>query len=571
MRLAPRFVLWFGVLVSASTGAVGWKVREDHRKADTAAFDQEVRDDCRRAADDVRRRAADDRGVLTGACSQGELVDRTLIALEGGEDRSVMLGQLVPNERRSFGMDELMLVDGKGTVLAADPPALLRTTAREAAKQLAQSSTHFADPGDPSATFAQQASVVTRCRKDGAGGVSVGLLGARRVDPMLAHLATTMGVSVRRGSGARSTDALAQAECVIDDGKGGRIPIVVSKDTTAFRESLAEFDLRILEYCGVSVLVAFFLAILLARTLSNPISKLADEASKVARGEARPVKVTGTGEVAELTAAFDRMLEDLGATRRRLAATTRVAAWREVARRVAHEVKNPLAPIRAAVETLRRLRARDDPAFDGYFDEATRTVLDEVKRINDIVTEFTRFARLPPPKPKEVDLAAVARDVVKLHEPAAGDIVLRVEARDKPPLAGSAGGTARSLTVMADRDQIVQVLTNLVQNALDALKGAGREQGEVKIVLEALEGGRVAVGVRDDGPGVSEEMIPRLFEPYATSKEHGTGLGLAIAQRIAVEHGGELSYVPRPRGAEFRMVLPVEGPPPVSEMPPPSS
>ena len=74
----------------------------------------------------------------------------------------------------------------------------------------------------------------------------------------------------------------------------------------------------------------------------------------------------------------------------------------------------------------------------------------------------------------------------------------------------------------------------------------------------------------DDGPGVSAEMIPRLFEPYATSKAHGTGLGLAIAQRIAVEHGGELSYVAHTRGAEFRMVLPVEGPPPVSEMPPPS-
>jgi nitrogen fixation/metabolism regulation signal transduction histidine kinase len=249
------------------------------------------------------------------------------------------------------------------------------------------------------------------------------------------------------------------------------------------------------------------------------------------------------------------MLEDLAATRRRLAATTRVAAWREVARRVAHEVKNPLAPIRAAVETLRRLRAREDPAFDGYFDEATRTVLDEVKRINDIVTEFTRFARLPPPKPVELDLAAVARDVVKLHEAGVGGLKLRVEAGKIP-------------RVMADRDQIVQVLTNLVQNAIDAIRGDGREQGEVRVVVERVDKERVAIGVRDDGPGVAPEMIARLFEPYATSKAHGTGLGLAIAQRIAVEHGGELSYVPRSKGAEFRMVLPVEGPPPVSEMPP---
>lgn len=558
MKLAPRFVLWFSVLVSASTGAVGWQVREDHRKADTARFDTEVRDDCRRAADEVRQEADTDRAVLAGACDQGELVDRTLIALESGEDRRVMLGQLVPNERRSFRLDQLVLVDGKGTVLAANPPVLLRMTAKEARAELARDAAELVEPGGAGSTFASSPSIVARCRRDGSGGVSAGLLGSRAIDPILAHVATTMGVSVRRGGGARSTDAVAEAGCAIDDGRGGRVPIVVSKDTTAFHASLADFDQRLVLYCVGSVLVAILLAIFLARTLSRPITRLADEARKVARGEARPVRVTGTGEVAELTAAFARMLDDLAATRRRLAATTRVAAWREVARRVAHEVKNPLAPIRAAVETLRRLRARDDPAFDGYFDEATRTVLDEVKRISDIVTEFTRFARLPPPKPRELDLAVVARDVAKLHEPAAGQIALRVKvAGDVPP-------------VMADRDQIVQVLTNLVQNALDALAGAGQERGEVIVFVEAHPGGRVALGVRDDGPGVSEEMIPRLFEPYATSKAHGTGLGLAIAQRIAVEHGGELSYVPSPRGAEFRMVLPVEGPPPVSEMPPAS-
>ena len=143
---------------------------------------------------------------------------------------------------------------------------------------------------------------------------------------------------------------------------------------------------------------------------------LAHEAGKVAAGEARPLQVRGSGEVHELGGAFDRMIKDLAVTRRRLAAASRVAAWREVARRVAHEVKNPLAPIRAAVETLRRLRAREDPRFDEYFDEATRTVLDEVHRIANIVTEFTRFARLPPPRPQELDVEEVARHVVQIHK-----------------------------------------------------------------------------------------------------------------------------------------------------------
>lgn len=555
MKLAPRFALWFGVLVTASTAAVGVLLREERRSAETSRFDSEVRDACSRATAEVRRIADDDRRLLGGACDNGEVVDHTLVWLEGGADYSVSLGQMVQFDRHAYGLDELAFVDGKGTVLAADPPQVMRLGARDAAREIAQDRAHFVSAGTKGSAFAADPSIVTRCRKDGAAGVSVGLLGARHVDPMLAQIAKTMGVSVRRGSGAKSTDELRQAECTIDDGKGGVIPIVVSKDTAAFRESLVAFDDKIIEYCSAAAFAAFLLAILLARNLSRPLSDLAEAARKVASGEARPVKVRGTGEIADLTTAFDRMLEDLGATRRRLAATTRVAAWREVARRVAHEVKNPLAPIRAAVETLRRLRAREDPAFDGYFDEATRTVLDEVKRINDIVTEFTRFARLPPPKPTELDLAAVARDVVKLHEPAAGRIALRVEAGRVPK-------------TMADRDQIVQVLTNLVQNAIDALRGAGREEGRVEVALAQLDGSRVAISVRDDGPGVAPEMIPRLFEPYATSKAHGTGLGLAIAQRIAVEHGGELSYVARPRGAEFRMVLPVEGPPPVSEMPP---
>jgi C4-dicarboxylate-specific signal transduction histidine kinase len=175
--------------------------------------------------------------------------------------------------------------------------------------------------------------------------------------------------------------------------------------------------------------------------------------------------------------------------------------------------------------------------------------------VADIVTEFTRFARLPPPKPQELDLESVVRDVVKLHEAGAGAVVLRVEGAKLP-------------TVRADRDQIVQVLTNLVQNALDAM---GTREGAVRVVLDKVDAERVAISVRDEGPGVAPEMIPRLFEPYATSKEHGTGLGLAIAQRIAIEHGGELAYVQRKIGAEFRLVLPVEGPPPVSEMTPPSS
>jgi nitrogen fixation/metabolism regulation signal transduction histidine kinase len=307
---------------------------------------------------------------------------------------------------------------------------------------------------------------------------------------------------------------------------------------------LRELDSKVLLIGGITVTLALVLAALLARGLSRPLVELARQASEVMRGEPRPIEASGPREVEEAAAAFNRAIADLAQLRRSLAASERIAAWRETARHVAHEIKNPLLPIRAAIETLRRLRARNDPAFDDYFDEATRTALDEVGRINHIVTEFTRFARLPPPNPSELDLVEVVRSVVTLH--ASFGVEIAFEHQGNP-------------VIRADRDQLVQVLTNLIQNALDAV--SGREQPRVELELRTADAARIAITVRDNGPGVPEELRSRLFQPYATSKAHGTGLGLAIAQRLVVEHGGEIEYRDGARGgAEFRIVLPVRGP-----------
>jgi nitrogen fixation/metabolism regulation signal transduction histidine kinase len=376
--------------------------------------------------------------------------------------------------------------------------------------------------------------------------------------PMLSRLGDAFAVGVQVGDPPPPNEATAQASCPLADASGTSVPLVVTRPRKQLYDALARIDASVL-YAGLAATgVALILAVLLARNIGRPIAELATEARKVATGEARPLRVRGAGEVGELVVAFDKMIEDLAITRRRLAATSRVAAWREVARRVAHEVKNPLAPIRAAVETLRRLRARQDPAFDEYFDEATRTVLDEVHRIANIVTEFTRFARLPPPRPQEVDLMELSRHVGALQKANAGAAKVEVDVRRVPKL------------VRADRDQVVQVLTNLVQNALDAVEK--KEGGLVKVTLDG-DAEHAVVTVSDNGPGIAPEIAARLFEPYATTKAHGTGLGLAIAQRIAIEHNGELSCVGKGeggRGAVFRFVLPVEGPPPLSETPPPS-
>jgi len=549
VKLAPRLVLAFGFLAAVSTGGLGLAIREERRDEETRRFDEEVRSACTRIRDEVRRQIDGDRKLISGACRSGELVDRTLVAMEAGEldSRRLAIASLVPSERDAFDFDALVLATDAGEVFGADPRALLGLPSRDVTALVRADPEQFFH-GAPGLS-----GLVARCRRQGRSGASLALVGVRDTDGLLRRLGKTANVAVSAGPAERHADA-AQATCDLTDSGGGKLLITVEQSRRGLEQHLREIDRTVLLAALAATGAALLIAVLLARSLGRPIAELAAEASKVARGDARPLRVKGSGEIADLTSAFDRMIEDLEGTRRRLAATSRVAAWREVARRVAHEVKNPLAPIRAAVETLRRLRARSDPAFDEYFDEATRTVLDEVHRIANIVTEFTRFARLPPPRPQPVDLAELVRHVFSLQK-ARGDARLDLVVRGQVP------------AVNADRDQIVQVLTNLVQNAFDAIDG--RPDGEIKAVVEALDRGRACVRVEDNGPGLAKEIAGRLFEPYATTKKAGTGLGLAVSQRIAIEHDGELAYLDVPgRGAVFQLTLPVDGPPPVSEIPP---
>lgn len=577
MRLAPRLALTFGLLAAVSTAGVGLAVRTRLAQRETTRFQTEVGEVCDRIVAEVKRQGEADQTLIAGACQGGELVDRVGIAVDRGElaERRPGYSEIVRGERKAFDLDEIVLGVEGGDLVGASPTTLLGLPAREVDALLHGNAARSTMRGPPTPA------IVSRCTKRSDGGKIVGLVGARHLDPLLERLSRTLDVTVKpswrsaaatSGAGAASAAAaasasaargaagdrseLARATCdKLKDEKGKVLAFDVLKSTRELEENLHDVDQMVGLYAAVSAAVAFLVAVLLARSLGRPLSVLATEAGKVAAGDARPLAVKGSGEVQELATAFDRMIQDLAVTRRRLAAASRVAAWREVARRVAHEVKNPLAPIRAAVETLRRLRAREDPRFDEYFDEATRTVLDEVHRISNIVTEFTRFARLPPPRPQDLDVEEVAKHVVQVHKAAAGDVSLAHVAQRRAPV------------IRADRDQVIQVLTNLIQNALDAVKDV--PGGAVSVTTDT-DGHYVALSVADNGPGLAPEIASRLFEPYATTKSSGTGLGLAIAQRIALEHNGELSYVgpsANGRGAVFRLLLPVEGPPPASEAP----
>ncbi|HSN92276.1 MAG TPA: ATP-binding protein [Anaeromyxobacteraceae bacterium] len=279
----------------------------------------------------------------------------------------------------------------------------------------------------------------------------------------------------------------------------------------------------------------------LARRVTRPVEALRDGAARVARGdlEAR-VSVSAGGEVRELVDAFNAMTAELAASRTRLAAAERIAAWREVARRLAHEVKNPLTPIAMAVETLRDAIARDRPDFREIFEEGAQAIGEEVRRLKRIVDEFSRFARLPAPEISPVPAEELVSAVLALYPAPPKGVELSRQIEAGLP------------AVRADRDQILQVLLNLVTNAVEAMPGGGTLR-----VAARREAGAVAFSVSDSGPGIAPQDQPRVFEPYFTTKEEGTGLGLAIARRIAEEHGGSLDLESAPgRGATFTLRLP---------------
>jgi signal transduction histidine kinase len=297
----------------------------------------------------------------------------------------------------------------------------------------------------------------------------------------------------------------------------------------------------------VGVVVSALVGAWLAGRVNAPVSRLTRAMEGVATGEwdlSLPAEREGLGRLSD---AFNRMIAALARSRREALAAERRAAWREAARRVAHEVKNPLTPIRGAVENLRKARGRGPEVLDGVFEVETATVLEEVERLRRLVDEFSRFARMPAPRVEDTDLAALVTSVARRRVPEAGSARLGLDVSDLP-------------AVPCDADQVAAILDNLIGNGVDAM---GEDGGRIEVrAREVAEGGRrfAEVLVRDQGPGIPAEDREKIFQPYFTTKRRrgGTGLGLAIALQVAREHGGSLEMVDDGQpGAAFRLRLPL--------------
>lgn len=311
------------------------------------------------------------------------------------------------------------------------------------------------------------------------------------------------------------------------------LPLAVKEQEA--QATLEEFD-RSMRLASLAFLaLAAALALSLSRRIAEPIRDLTRATRRVASGdlEAR-VSTPGRDELKGLFDSFNQMASDLERQRRDLERSNRLAAWGEMARQVAHEVKNPLTPIQLSAEHLQRVWRDQAPDFGATLQACTDTILRQVRALRGIVTEFSAFARPPVPEPEPADLEGLVREA------------LRPYGNSLPPGVKLSVEPAASLpSLRLDRRLVARAIVNLVENGLHAIGDAGR----IAVRLApSTDGNAVDLTVEDDGPGLSAEARARAFEPFFSTKVNGSGLGLALVKRVIEDHGGSAELVSQPGG-----------------------
>jgi two-component system nitrogen regulation sensor histidine kinase NtrY len=281
---------------------------------------------------------------------------------------------------------------------------------------------------------------------------------------------------------------------------------------------------------GGGILLAMLLSGWAAARVTRPVEQLAQAAREVASGNWKAkANVTSSDELGELAESFNRMTRELLAQREHLVQAERVAAWRELARRLAHELKNPLFPLQLTVENLMRARQQSPQQFEEIFQESSATLLAEIANLKAIISRFSEFSRMPQPQLQKIQLNDIALNVVRLFQS-------QFRSPNRPPIECKLDLAEPMEPIAADSDLLHRALSNLVLNAMDAMPEGGT------LTLRTHQNRDFSyIEVSDAGSGLLPEECERLFTPYYTSKPHGTGLGLAIVQSVISDHGGRIS------------------------------
>lgn len=308
-------------------------------------------------------------------------------------------------------------------------------------------------------------------------------------------------------------------------------------ERSAARDLRGGFNKTLLVVAAALWLAALAALIFLAARISRPVRHLTQGLGRVAAGDlGARVEPGGSDEIGEAVNAFNHMADQLQHAREHLIHVTRLASWQALARKMAHEVKNSLTPIRLTMEEIISRGPQQDEAF---LKQASQIVADEVQTLEKRVRAFSQFAAEPPVEPREIDVNALVEERVSFLKSAHPEVIYDMKLAPGHPIA------------VADPDLIKGVLTNLLENAAEAARPGG-----VVLARTALAGTKLNIEVHDSGPGLSLQARSSLFEPTISFKKGGMGLGLSIARRSALLCGGDLQTLDGELGgAAFRVVL----------------
>jgi len=576
-RLLLLFALTVLVSVAAVTGIVSVMARRAFDRANderTVALVEQFRHEFTRRGDDVRRR-------VQAAASGGAAGQMALAGAQNPPDYSSFLdaAQTLAEAQR---LDFLEFADDRGTIISSaqwpakfgyqeplaqsTPPtdAFLKEEETRSGTVLGLFAVHAVFAGD------HKAYAIGGTRLDHTFLSSLDLPAGMRVmlypnlsGPIAPDRLLTTGESIQNPQALASLIQKVHIKdhdesAVIhwdsgDDETVNAFPLMGANDKTLaillvgssrqiYTELRTEIRSAALFASAAGLLLAVVLSSIAAIRVTKPVEELASAAREVAAGNLNAqVNARTNDELGVLADSFNRMTRDLIDHRERLVQAERVAAWRELARRLAHELKMPLFPLQLTVENLMRSREQSPQDFEETFRESASTLLSEIANLKAIINRFSEFSKMPQPHLQEVSLRDLASGVVPVYEAQLEKmkIACHTEFADSAPIS-------------ADPELLHRAISNLVLNAIDAMPQGG------KLTLRTsrdVNTGRIEVG--DTGSGLTPEECARLFTPYYTSKSHGTGLGLAIVQSIVSDHGGRISVKSQPgKGTTFIIELP---------------
>ena len=318
------------------------------------------------------------------------------------------------------------------------------------------------------------------------------------------------------------------------------VPMFIYDDEV--NEEVDRFLSKLLPSNLIVLLLSFLISFFIVRSITRPLSALSDSMKHLSLGRLGERQLyAGDDEVGQLVTRYNEMVEELERSGERLAKSEREGAWRTMARQIAHEINNPLTPMKLTIQQLQRTKKlNDSERFDEYFDKSTKLLIEQIDNLSRIAQSFSQFAKMPEVKAEKVDVAARLFSVITLFRNNQQQIPIRYI------------GAESGVEAMADNEQISQVFNNLIKNALQAIDN--KADGDIIVILRQTEN-EVEISVSDNGCGIAPDIQEKIFRPNFTTKSTGAGLGLAISKNIIEGAGGTISFTTSTAGTTFIIKL----------------